>query len=242
MRLTKVLAAAVVVGAGVAVSAVGAGAAATVVTATSIVGNPNPAVFGQTVRFTAGVGHGVVVPGTPLPTGTVTFFMSETACVSGVVCGTAVTSKPLPPTPPDSVSFTATGLPVGTHYFQAVYSGDATYRSSVSPSYAETIKAAGSGGAGGSGGKCGENKTTTCTPPPPTPPVPSPPGPPPSVICKINPSAPGCPTLPPPPPPPGSVGGGAHSIFCLLHPGASGCPAPVPPVPPGPGSGGQKGY
>src|SRR5579864_1052005 len=115
-------------------------------TTTNIVAVPNPSVEGQTVTITVTVRGVPQGPENQPPTGSVSIFMSENSCPSGLVCGTFFHAFPLSPLsqPPnqEQASFTATGLPPGTHYFLAVYGGDGTHAPSVSPSYGVTIYAA----------------------------------------------------------------------------------------------------
>lgn len=84
-------------------------------TATSVTSAPNPAVFGQSVTFTATVA--AVAPGVGAPTGIVTFTI-EGAPVAVAASGGVAT-------------YVASTLAVGTHPVSAAYGGDANFNSST---------------------------------------------------------------------------------------------------------------
>ena len=88
-------------------------------TTTTLVGVPNPSLFGQDVVFTATVSPSAAA-------GTVTFTVDGAASAPvALVTGEA--------------SFTATGLGVGSHIVIAAYSGDATYVASTSAPFAQGV-------------------------------------------------------------------------------------------------------
>jgi hypothetical protein len=78
---------------------------------------PNPAVFGQTVTFTATVAP--VAPGTGTPSGAVTFFNGSTTL------GTASLSDGV-------ATLTVSDLTVGTHSITVSYAGDASFATDTS--------------------------------------------------------------------------------------------------------------
>jgi hypothetical protein len=94
-------------------------------TTTTLTINPNPSTFGQPVTFTAQVAG--TAPGSNTPTGTVTF-MSGTAFVGSTTVD--ATGK---------ATLTTAILPRGTNPVTATYSGDANFRSSVSPAVTEKV-------------------------------------------------------------------------------------------------------
>ncbi|MBI5475607.1 MAG: Ig-like domain repeat protein [Ignavibacteriales bacterium] len=87
-------------------------------TTTSINSSINPTVYGQTVTFTANVS--VNLPGSGIPTGTVTFKDGASTIGSTALDGSA------------SASLSLSTLNVSTHSISAEYSGDLNYQSSIS--------------------------------------------------------------------------------------------------------------
>ncbi len=94
--------------------------------ATGVVSNLNPAMFGQSVIFTATV----QATGTGTPTGTVTLMDGGTSIGSGSLSGG------------NAVEFTIATLTGGSHSITAVYSGDANFSGSTSTGLAETVNPA----------------------------------------------------------------------------------------------------
>src|SRR5262249_2926906 len=86
---------------------------------TLLVPSPSHITPGDTVTLTATVNHGTIVT---VPTGSVTFFDGATKLAAPVTLDGAGTA-----------TFTTTSLSNGVHNLIAVYSGDAQFRSSVSP-------------------------------------------------------------------------------------------------------------
>jgi hypothetical protein len=91
-------------------------------TVTGIVSSGNPAVYGDTITFTA-----TVSSSTGSPTGSVTFKEGST------VLGTA------PVAAGGQASLAVAGLHTGTHAVKAVYSGDVSFGTSTSPAYSQVI-------------------------------------------------------------------------------------------------------
>ncbi|QIY66078.2 Ig-like domain repeat protein [Streptomyces sp. RPA4-2] len=84
--------------------------------------------FGQTKTLTAAVT--VVVPGTGIPTGTVSFFDGATLIGTSALTGGVAT-------------LTTATLTVGSHALTAVYGGSASYNGSTSPIDTQTVNKAG---------------------------------------------------------------------------------------------------
>jgi hypothetical protein len=96
-------------------------------TTTTVTSSNNPAVFGQTITFTAIVKASW--PGSGLAGGTVTFKDG------GVTIGTATLSG-------GKATFTTSTLAVGNHTITAVYSGNANFKTSTSAAITQTVTAA----------------------------------------------------------------------------------------------------
>ena len=96
-------------------------------TAVSLTSNPNPAVVGSSVTFTATVA--AVAPGTGTPTGSVTFKDGAATLGAGTLAGGVA-------------SFTTTALAVGGHSITAVYGGDANDNANSSTALSETVSKA----------------------------------------------------------------------------------------------------
>jgi large repetitive protein len=92
-------------------------------TTTALAAAPNPATAGQSVTLTATVSPAPT--GSPL--GTVSFYNGETLLGSGNVNSSG------------AATFSLTTLPAGADSLTAVYSGNATFATSTSSAYAETI-------------------------------------------------------------------------------------------------------
>jgi hypothetical protein len=98
-------------------------------TTTDLTSSPNPSTFGQSVTFTA-----TVTPrsGTGTPTGTVTFEDGTTTIGIGTLNASG------------QATLTTSSLTTGVHRITAVYSGDATFKSSTSsPPLRQTVTQAG---------------------------------------------------------------------------------------------------
>ncbi len=96
-------------------------------TTTTLASSINPTVFGQTVTLTA-----TVSASSGTPTGTVTFKDGTTTLGSGTLTS-------------GQAAFTTAALSTGIHpNLTAVYSGDANYLTSTSPTLAQTVNQAGS--------------------------------------------------------------------------------------------------
>ena len=96
------------------------------VSATSLGSSQNPAVFGQSVTFTA-----TVTGGSGTPTGTVNFKDGATVIASAIpLDGSGV------------ASFTPASLTVATHTISAVYSGSAVYNASTSANLSQVVNKA----------------------------------------------------------------------------------------------------
>jgi hypothetical protein len=114
-----------------AAAALGAAVSASVMvnqpaSATSVVSSQNPAVFGQSVMFTA-----TVTGGSGTPTGTVDFKDGATVIASAVALdGSGV------------ASFNPASLTVATHNISAVYSGSAFYAASTSANLSQVVNKA----------------------------------------------------------------------------------------------------
>ncbi len=93
-------------------------------TTTTVESSTNPAVFGESVTFTATVS--VISPGSGNPTGTVTFKDGSTTL------GTGALSSP-------TATFSTSFLSVGSHSITAVYGGDTNFTGSTSPPLFQTI-------------------------------------------------------------------------------------------------------
>jgi hypothetical protein len=100
-------------------------------TCTSLTSSLNPSLFGQTVAFTANVQ--ARAPGAGTPTGTVTFYNGTTVLGSVTIT-----------TADKGIAKLATSpLSVGRHVIGAVYSGDANFKTSASPSLTQQVNASG---------------------------------------------------------------------------------------------------
>ena len=96
-------------------------------TTTSVASSANPAVYGQSVTYTATVK--AVSPGSGTPTGTVTFYDGRTSLGAGTLsAGTA--------------RVTTAFLVVGAHSITAAYNGDANFTTSTSSALGQTINQA----------------------------------------------------------------------------------------------------
>jgi len=96
--------------------------------ATAVVSNINPSVFGQTVTFTATVT--AVAPGSGVPTGSVTFFLDGTP------------TAPILLNPSGQATFSTSALAVGTHTITATYGGDPGFNGSTSPAVSQVVNKA----------------------------------------------------------------------------------------------------
>jgi hypothetical protein len=96
-------------------------------TSTSLASSVNPSVTGQAVTFTATVT--VAAPGSGTPTGTVTFLDGATTIAGCAAQGVTVAG----------VAICTTVFVAGTDAITAVYSGDADFDTSTSPSLTQTI-------------------------------------------------------------------------------------------------------
>ncbi|HKF21440.1 MAG TPA: Ig-like domain repeat protein [Candidatus Angelobacter sp.] len=85
-------------------------------TATAVTSSVNPAVFGQSVTFTATISP--VAPGSGTPTGTVTFLDGGSPIGTGTLSGGIAT-------------FTASALAVGNHTITTSYGGDGNFNGST---------------------------------------------------------------------------------------------------------------
>ena len=93
---------------------------------TAVASSNNPSIIGTAVTLTASV----TSPVTGTLTGTVTFQDGTSALGTGTLSGGAAT-------------FTTSGLTGGTHSITAVYSGDANFAGSTSPSLVQTVNKVG---------------------------------------------------------------------------------------------------
>jgi hypothetical protein len=96
---------------------------------TTLTSTPNPSVCGEEVTFTAQVSP--VPPDTDIPTGTVTFIISDDGPAQVVPLDAA-----------GQASATVSDLSAGSHVAIAVYSGDGTYDPSTSPLITQVVNAA----------------------------------------------------------------------------------------------------
>ena len=96
-------------------------------TTTKVASSKNPAMFGQSVTFTATITH----TGTGTPTGTVTFKNG------GSVLGTATLSGGI-------AKFATATLTVATHAITAVYAGTSSFAGSTSPALSQVVDRANS--------------------------------------------------------------------------------------------------
>jgi hypothetical protein len=97
-----------------------------IVSTTTLSSSPNPSTYGQAVTFTATVTSYVGAP----PDGeTVKFTKGTTVLGTGTLRG-------------GSASLTTSGLPVGTDYIKAVYSGDANFAASASKAVSQVVSKA----------------------------------------------------------------------------------------------------
>ncbi len=94
---------------------------------TTVISSPNPAVFGQTVTFTATVS--ATAPSTGTPTGTITIRDGTTTL------GTAILSN-------GTATFTTSSLTVGSHAITVVYGGDTNFLSSTSAILPQSVNQA----------------------------------------------------------------------------------------------------
>jgi hypothetical protein len=90
----------------------------------SVVSNPNPSTFGQTVTFTATVT--AASPGSGTPTGTVTFKDGAVSIGSGSLSG-------------GSATFSTASLSAGVHTITVAYSGDSNFTGASSAAYSQTV-------------------------------------------------------------------------------------------------------
>jgi uncharacterized protein YjdB len=95
-------------------------------TATTISSSTNPAVYGQSVTFTATVS--ALVPGTGTPGGTVTFYRGSKPMGTGTLNSAGV------------AQFTTVMQAVGTLSISAVYGGDSTFDASTSSALSESVQ------------------------------------------------------------------------------------------------------
>ncbi|MBI5216620.1 MAG: Ig-like domain repeat protein [Ignavibacteriae bacterium] len=98
-------------------------------TATSLVSNQNPSVFGQSVTFTATVT--ATSPGAGTPTGSVEFFDGVTSLGTSTLSG-------------GSASLSTSTLSTSSHSITAVYSSDVNFNASTSPALTQTVNRASS--------------------------------------------------------------------------------------------------
>lgn len=96
-------------------------------TATALVSDINPSVFGQSVTLTATVTVGA--PGAGTPTGTITFKDGASTLGTGTLAGSIAT-------------LSTSTLGVGTHSITATYPGDANFQSSISSSLSQVVNQA----------------------------------------------------------------------------------------------------
>ena len=101
-------------------------------TTTSLTSSRNPATYGQSVTFTATVR--VVAPATGTPTGTVQFSINGVPAVGGV--------RPI--NAAGVATFSSSTVPGGANAIVAVYSGDAAFSTSTSPTVTQVINKANS--------------------------------------------------------------------------------------------------
>ena len=94
-------------------------------TSSTLTSDTSPAVFGQTVTFTATVS--VNAPGAALPTGTVTFYDGSSVLGSGTLDSSG------------RATFSTSALNVGDHVITAIYSGDGDCNTSSSAGLTQTI-------------------------------------------------------------------------------------------------------
>jgi hypothetical protein len=101
-------------------------------TTTALASSRNPATYGQSVTFTATVR--VVAPATGTPTGTVQFNINGVPAVGGArpINGSGV------------ATFSSSTISGGVNSIVAVYSGDAAFSTSTSPTVTQTITKAAS--------------------------------------------------------------------------------------------------
>jgi Pro-kumamolisin, activation domain/Bacterial Ig-like domain (group 3) len=89
---------------------------------TRVASSANPSGYGQTVTFTATVGH----TASPTPTGTVTFKNGSATLGTGTLSGGKAT-------------LVSSALTLGTHSITAVYNGDSNYGASTSPALSQVV-------------------------------------------------------------------------------------------------------
>ena len=94
-------------------------------TTSSVASSANPAVFGQSVTFTATVAASA--PGAGIPTGTVTFMDGVTSIGSGTLDGSGQTT------------LSTSALSVGSHSITVVYAGDTDFTTSTSSALSQTV-------------------------------------------------------------------------------------------------------
>jgi RHS repeat-associated protein len=94
-------------------------------TTTTLTSSVNPSVFGQNVTFTARVTANI--PGTGVPSGTVTFKDGSITLGTGTVFSNGL------------ATFTTRALTVGNHSITASYASDARYAGSVSTALTQTV-------------------------------------------------------------------------------------------------------
>ncbi|MGH7745796.1 MAG: Ig-like domain-containing protein [Candidatus Dormibacteria bacterium] len=111
----------------------------TATTQTVLVSSPNPSSFGQTVTLTATVSSSVAPdPGSPPPSGSVTFYV----CATSACSSTFAISGPTSLDSSGKATFSATALLLGTHYIVAKFTpADATsFAASTSNVVTQVVK------------------------------------------------------------------------------------------------------
>ncbi len=94
-------------------------------TTSSVATSANPAVFGQSVTFTATVAASA--PGTGIPTGSVTFKDGATTLGTGTLDGSGQTT------------FSTSAFSVGSHSITVVYAGDTDFTTSTSSALSQVV-------------------------------------------------------------------------------------------------------
>ena len=103
-------------------------------TSTSLITSLNPSYYGQQVSFIATVSVGA--PGSPAPTGTVTFKDGTKTLGTAVLITTNGVTKAI---------FATSSLAVGRHSITAVYFGDLNFNASTSAAVLENVMKSGTG-------------------------------------------------------------------------------------------------
>jgi len=98
-------------------------------TTTSLSTATNHVAFGQSITLTASLVPGTQPQGSPLPSGTVTFFDGSTSLGNGTVAN-------------NSAQINVSSLAVGSHTLTAKYNGDSNYTGSTSSPFTETVNQA----------------------------------------------------------------------------------------------------